>query len=275
MRLLHYSPKALAIIIGFLAFAVLLQPSALQADMSVSGKALQAPGIKGDDNRVRVNVADYPWRTIGRLNRNGSHCTAVLIGPSTILTAAHCFWDKRQRKWAVPSAYHFVLGYEKGAYRAHSKIDSYTLASGKSFPDMDPESPRVEEDWAIARLREPLGEKHGFLSFSGITREDVRAGLATGFTVIQAGYSRDIAHMLTADENCRIDAIRRGPVGTMLLHQCDATEGDSGSPLLLREGEAYRIMGLHVATILRQENTSEGVALFADGFRDRIPALSK
>ncbi len=91
-------------------------------------KALKILGIKGDDNRVRVDITSQPWQMVGRLNHSGNHCTAVLVGPETILTAAHCFWDKRRNKWSVPSAYHFVLGYDKGEIAAHSKVKSFTLA---------------------------------------------------------------------------------------------------------------------------------------------------
>lgn len=243
--------------------------------MSVYGKTLQAPGIKGDDNRVQVDVTRHPWRTIGRLNRNGSHCTAVLIGPATILTAAHCFWDPRRRQWSVPSAFHFVLGYEKGAYVAHARIESFTIGGSGSSSDIPPDRLQVESDWAIARLSLPLGETHGFLPFSDLSMEEVTARLSSGFTVIQAGYSRDIAHVLTADENCRIASLRQTPAGTLLLHLCDATGGDSGSPLLLRAGDEYRIMGLHVATSFNQSGGSEGIALFAGSFREAAIALMK
>src|SRR5690606_38106029 len=50
------------------AALLLAMPVASHADMSVYGKTLQAPGIKGDDNRVQVDVTRHPWRTIGRLN---------------------------------------------------------------------------------------------------------------------------------------------------------------------------------------------------------------
>jgi len=45
----------------------------------------------GHDDRVLVPVNQPPWRFIGSLNMDrGSECTATLIAPNVIVTAAHC-----------------------------------------------------------------------------------------------------------------------------------------------------------------------------------------
>jgi hypothetical protein len=43
-------------------------------------------------------------------------------------------------------------------------------------------------------------------------------------------------------EPCRLLGTELG--GRMLLHDCDATQGDAGSPILLRAAGGYRIIGL-------------------------------
>ncbi|MEX1035230.1 MAG: trypsin-like serine protease [Sneathiella sp.] len=262
-------------------FAVLL-PDYLWADNADPGatgqvmplKKLEVLGIKGDDNRVRVDISAYPWRMVGRLNHSGNHCTAVLVGPSAILTAAHCFWDKRRNRWSVPSAYHFVLGYDKGDIVAHSKIKSFTVAGGASTIKMQLR-PELENDWAIAHLEKPLGKLYGFVKLTKINPRNLGNFIATGSTVVQGGYSRDIAHVLTVDTNCKVNRIQSSKSGALLVHQCDATKGDSGSPLFLQTGKDFTLLGIHVATLPHSSGKSDGIALSVDMFRAGVSATQK
>ena len=91
------------LLIAFLGLWPVTSPLA-ENKSTADVKPIHINGIKGHDDRVRVDISQYPWRMIGRLNNNGSYCTGILVGPSQVLTAAHCFWDKRRNRWAVPSA---------------------------------------------------------------------------------------------------------------------------------------------------------------------------
>jgi hypothetical protein len=56
---------------------------------------------------------------------------------------------------------------------------------------------------------------------------------------------------------------------SMLHHDCDATSGDSGSPLLMEINGDYRIVGVHVGTATRN-GAVLGVAVGGQRFRDWI-----
>jgi protease YdgD len=57
------------------------------------------PGIGAEDQRVRVDPEIVPWRAVGKLQASSMNlresCTATLVGPSTVVTAAHCLFNRR------------------------------------------------------------------------------------------------------------------------------------------------------------------------------------
>ncbi len=56
------------------------------------------------------------------------------------------------------------------------------------------------------------------------------------------------------------------PDDTVLQHDCDATSGDSGSPLLMQVGKDYRLVGIHVGTVTRN-SVVLGIAVGSTRFR--------
>ena len=59
----------------------------------------------GNDDRIQIaNTKVYPFSAIGYLeskNAKGEYesCSATLIGPSTVLTAAHCLYNHDAGGW--------------------------------------------------------------------------------------------------------------------------------------------------------------------------------
>lgn len=74
-----------------------------------------------DDRRV-VDPTEPPWAAIVKVQSNiGLRCTGALIGPSMVITAAHCLYNRRTRALLQPVSLHVLGGYERGGYRSPTR----------------------------------------------------------------------------------------------------------------------------------------------------------
>jgi len=198
-------------------------------------QALAEIDTTGSLHREPVDVSSHPWSAIGKLfNEAGGSCTGAIIARDRILTAAHCVYSERLRRFAPASALHFKVGYRGGRAAIHARVVRYETGAG-----YDPQrwQATMDSDWVILTLSEKLPEEIVPLRLTSATAE-------RGTPAIIAGYPQDRAHMMTADRNCQVaDAS-----GRLVFHTCRGMRGYSGAPILVggASGE-MEIAGVHIA----------------------------
>lgn len=231
---MRYKSIALAV----LAFVV---PEAALAAIS------EKPSLVGVGSGTRhvVDVNRPPWRILGRVQTElGVKCSGFLVAPSVIMTAAHCLWRDEAANFIQPSSVHFMLGYDTGAWRGTARGVKFIIPS-----TYDPFHPlrTSQADHATVILDQPLMKSQDLLPI---------VAAVPGQAAMLAGYQQDRMELATGDMDCHVIRVR----GQLVDHDCAATHGASGAPLLVREGAIWAIAGIDVTAHEGQGGTAAGFA---------------
>jgi V8-like Glu-specific endopeptidase len=250
--------------VALMAFA--LSPGGLQAGESASADARTGaallPGLGAHDPRGRLDPDQAPWRAIGKLQAATLNlrvlCTGTLVGPSTVLTAAHCVYNPRTQRRFLPETLHFLIGYDGSRNAGHAT--GVRLETGPGYDPSRPSETRGS-DWALVSLDTRLGLADRVLPMIGGLPE-------IGSTIMLGGYQQDHPLILMADTGCRIVGRATDATGRVLLrHNCTGTNGASGAPLLIEKGGKWHTAGIDVAAGL---GVASGLAVVLDEARRRL-----
>jgi V8-like Glu-specific endopeptidase len=168
---------------------------------------------------------------IGRLNLAGHHttemCTASLITPSQILTAAHCVTRPEDGYLKRQGDMVFVAGWDGKAHSGAARIrEVHVHPRAYETGRFD-----LRHDLAVVDLAEPLD----------IPTLRIGATTSPGPLTLM-GYQRSRPHRLSITPYCY-----GMPEGDLWRIGCRVEPGQSGGPVFYGEGSARRIVAVIVA----------------------------
>ena len=206
------------------------------------------------------------WPAVGRLTLDGGQgfCTASLIAPDIILTAAHCLYDEKTGDEYATKDFEFQVGWRNGRAEAFRKVKSILPHPKYHFESANTVE-KVSHDVALIMLDQPI--------YSQNIKPFVVTSLPhRGAGVLVVSYSPGLKDPPFSQSLCKVTVAQN----EVLLLTCDVDYGASGAPVfVISEGMAKIVSLISAKTWLDGEKMSLGVSLgdalseFADLVRHR------
>lgn len=233
-------------------------------------------GVLGRDERTSPQ-AEYRklLGSIGMLynKKARSLCTAFCIAPDTIVTAAHCLFG-RDKKDLDHSQTLFLLKSRfmksRLAGSTSEEIEDGILTGYRVQPRGISAFPK---DWMVLKLKAPTCWEG--LPLAVRSQKQVAKAAREKRLFMAAFHGDKIKDGVLISPACKLGSwydssishkgMRRriGKREGVILHRCDAAKGSSGSPMLIKEPDGYKVVAVNVGNIIKYRERRRGRKLLS------------
>ena len=127
----------------------------------------------GYDDRVFMDTSVFPWVVVGQVRfDSGGACTATLIGPDILVTAAHCIAEGN----SVDARGTFETGYDLAGGPREARVIDYFMSPDWDYPRYSSTDDIDGTDWALLRIDQRLGDTLGHVGVRGLVDTEGRRG---------------------------------------------------------------------------------------------------
>ncbi len=187
-------------------------------------------GVAAGDSSARSLPG---WEAVGRLNISGKYmCTASLIAPNLVLTAAHCLFDARSGRRINAREIKFEAGLHGRRSKAARVVNKSVVHP--QYVHNTRGAAQLGHDLAVLRLESPISAEQ-------IQPFRMKAQTRKGDAVDVLSYSYHHANQMNREEGCHV--LQRQT--RTLVMSCRVDFGASGAPVLeVAPGQAPRIVSV-------------------------------
>lgn len=227
---------------------------------SAEQPVLTPGGVIGKDDRKPMNSAGKPWIAVGRVHAPKTGrvdlCSGTLIDPKVVVTAAHCVYNHVSGKPIRPSTTHFLAGYHKGKYAAHSVAACIKPSPSFKF-SRKLSAKNAAADYAFIVLKTSIEIP--------VVRVYDRDRITVADWLVHAGYCCDRPYILSVHDGCQVKEIR----SAAYLTDCDSAAGASGGPVFVKTNGGHFIAAVMSSRVSGRSGRHETLNAIASILHER------